>query len=51
MGSHKFSQETKEMFVNIVTKKDRDDCFLRQEGGASGGTIKNDRYCDPLKKI
>ena len=34
---HKFSQKTKEMFANFVSKKDHGDRFLGQGGCASGG--------------
>ena len=34
---HKFSQETKDMFANFVSKKDHGDCFLGQGGCGSGG--------------
>jgi len=37
VGTHTFSQKTKEMFANFVSKKDHGDCFLGQGGCASGG--------------
>ena len=36
LGTHKFSQKTKEMFANFVSKKDHGDRFLGQGGCASG---------------
>ena len=36
-GTHKFSQKTKEMFANFVSKKGHGDRFLGQGGFASGG--------------
>ena len=36
VGTHKFSQKTKEMFANFVSKKDHGDRFLGQGGCASG---------------
>ena len=36
-GGNKFSQKTKEMLANFVSKKDRGDRFLGQGGCASGG--------------
>jgi len=37
VGTHKFSQKTKEMFANFVSKKDHGDHFLGQGGCVSGG--------------
>ena len=37
LGTHKFTQKTKEMFANFASKKDHGNHFLGQGGCASGG--------------
>ena len=57
MGTHKFSQKTKEMYANFVSKKDHGDRFLGQgvvllvDFLERGSKINSERCCETLKKL